>query len=116
MPLESSPEEMIKLFSPGTAEYKELYNIIHKIKPKPTNPIELALSKKEARTRAVKKYIKKRYSEDKEFRSKILNKQRERNRKRLSTEEGRIKWNEYCKERYRIKIMKQKEGIKNEKN
>ncbi len=110
MPLESSPEEMIKLFEPGTPEYKELYNLIHKIKPKPTNPVEIALSKKEARNLAMKKYIKKRYSTDKEFREKLLNKQRERNRKKLSTEEGRAKWNEYCKERYRNKIMKQKEA------
>ena len=49
MPLESSPEEMIKLFEPGTPEYKELYNLIHKIKPKPTNPVEIALSKKRSK-------------------------------------------------------------------
>ena len=112
MPPESTPEEMIKLFEMGTPEYIELYNIIHKIKPKPTDPVERAKSKREARNRSVNKYIKKRYSEDKEFRNKILNRQREYNRKRLATPEARAKWNQYCKERYRMRVMKQKESAK----
>jgi hypothetical protein len=102
MPIESTPEEMLKSLTPGTELYEALYSQIH------NTPIKQKKVVKTTNYKYIKKYLKKRYQTDEEFRKKRILAQQIRNRKILSDPVLRAKWNEYYKERSRQKTLLKK--------